>query len=325
MKTFLNVLKNDWLRSAAFWGSIVTMTLVTLGSIVLGVYMTGAQQVKGHIAFVTANVSAASVPKSSSALEVTPVSQKPPHSALVQQKYDAIVSVDAGGHTTVETLRTEKFRNMVLLLLQHPEVKVSVGTERSVGENIIGFMMMFLLMMAFSGMEHFGNDREQGQLHRIAASPASLGAYLAGHAAYCLTLMLPEFVMLAVLKACGWNIGFTLLQYAGLMLVLGFLGIAFALFLHTMILKPDSANMLGQSVTVLASVMAGGFYSAGGSNNAVNAVISAIPQKEVMEFAKAIQAGTAWQNFPSLLYVILFAFALFGASCFMLRKKYVKA
>ena len=324
MKTFWNVLKNDWLRSIPMLDSLLLVTFITLASIVLAVYMTGMQQVKGHIAFITTDTSAASVPKSSSALEIIRVSKKPPRSALMQQKYDAFVWTDSAGHIQVETLRTEKFRKMVLLLLQHPKANVTIGTERSTGENVIGFMMMFLLMMAFAGMEHFGNDREQGQLQRIATAPVSFGGYLTGHTVYCLMLMVPEFLILIILKAFGWKIGFTLPQYAGIMLVLGFLGTSLALFLHTVILKPDNANMLGNSITVLTSVMAGCFYTAGNSNATVDALISVLPQKQMMKFAQALQAGTAWQNSFYLLYPILFAAVLFGISCFLLRKKYVK-
>jgi ABC-2 type transport system permease protein len=180
------------------------------------------------------------------------MAEKPPLSGLVEQKYDAYVTVDGDGRYRIETLRNDDFKNMLLLLLNNPKADISGSqAERGVGVNIIGFMMMFLLMIAFFNLFAFADDKEQGQLRRIAAAPASFGWYLVAHCVYCLSMLLPEYLLLIILKLCGWNIGFSLLQYAGLMATLAFLGISFALLLNTLIKKPDNANMLGNSVTVL--------------------------------------------------------------------------
>jgi ABC-2 type transport system permease protein len=130
--------------------------------------------------------------------------------------------------------------------------------------------------------------------------------------------------MLVVLKLCGWNIGFSLLQYAGLMIAIGFLGISFALLLHTFIKKPDNANMLGNSVTVLTSILAGGFYSFSKNNAVLDNIIKLVPQKEIMDFAQYLQNGNAGQHVWPILYVIAFALVLFVFSCTVLRRMYVK-
>lgn len=324
MRTFLTVLKNNYLRTVPRAISLLVMVIVTLGSIMLSVYITGLQQVKGHVVFVSQSATAVT-PKSSKALDITVMSQKPPYSDLVKQKYDAYITIDRMGNYQIETLRSKDYRNMILLLLKNPNINVGDNkTDRGVGVNIIGFMMMFLLMIAFSNLFAFADDKEQGQLRRIAAAPAPFGCYLAAHCVYCLSFLLPEFILLAVLKGCGWNIGFTLLQYAGLMAVLGFLGISFALLLNTLIQKPDNATMLGNSVTVLTSVLAGSFYSFSKNNAVLDNIIKLLPQKEILDFAQHLQSGNAWQDSGSILYVILISFVLFAFSCTVLRWKYVK-
>jgi len=303
---------------------MVLMTGITLLTIILAVYVTGLQQVKGHVAMIAQN-NAMTLPKSSKQLEITVLSQKPPHSDLVKQKYDAYVSVNSNGGYDIETLHSSDFKNMIAFLLKNPGTHVADSkTERGTGVNIIGFMMMFLLMIAFSNLFAFADDKEQGQLHRIAASPASFSWYLAAHCAYCLSFLVPAFLMLAVLKWCGWNIGFSLLQYAGLMVVLGFLGFSFALLLNTFIKKPDNANMLGNSVTVLTSILAGGFYSFSKNNSILDQIIKLLPQKELMDFAQHLQDGNGGQHVWSILYVITFALVLFFLSCTALRRMYVK-
>ena len=208
MRTFLNVLKNNYLRTIPRLAPTILMTAITLLTIILAVYVTGLQQVRGHVAVITQN-STMALPKSSKQLDITVLPQKPPHSDLVKQKYDAVVSINTNGSYNIETLHSNDFKNMIAFLLKSPDAHVADSTtERGTGVNIIGFMMMFLLMIAFSNLFAFADDKEQGQLHRIAASPASFGWYLAAHCAYCLSLLLPAFLMLAVLKWCGWNIGF---------------------------------------------------------------------------------------------------------------------
>ena len=324
MRTFLTVLKNNYLRTIPRVASLIVITIITLASIILAVYITNIQQVKGHIILITQN-SEGTLPKSSKYLDIKVLTEKPPHSALVEQKYDAYVTIDKNGNYQIETLRNKDFKNMLLLLLKNPDANIiDSKTERGVGVNIIGFMMMFLLMMTFSNLFAFADDKEQGQLRRIAAAPASFGWYLVAHCIYCLSMLLPEYILLVILKLCGWNIGFSILQYAGLMIVLGFLGISFALLLNTLIKKPDNANMLGNSVTVLTSVLAGSFYSFSKNNAVLDNIIKLLPQKELMNFAQHLQNGSAWQYAGSILYVIAFSLVLFIFSCTVLRQMYVK-
>lgn len=212
-----------------------------------------------------------------------------------------------------------------MLLLSDPGADVShFIPERGVGVNIIGFMMMFVLMIAFFNLFTFADDKEQGQLSRIAAAPSSFGWYLSAHCVYCLSMILPEYFLLIILKLCGWNIGFSLLQYAGLMAVLSFLGIAFALLLNTLIKKPDNANMLGNSVTMLTSVLAGSFYSLSKDNKVLDSITKVIPQKQFMDFTMSMQNGTASEHVGAMLYTIGFVLILLVLSVVVLRKKYVK-
>lgn len=324
MRTFFNVLKNNCLRTAPRLAPTILMTVITLLTIILAVYVTGLQQIKGHVALITQSRTMV-LPKSSKQLDVTVLSEKPPHSDLVKQKYDAYVSVDSNGSLHIETLHSNAFKNMIAYLLKNPDAYVAESkTERGAGVNIIGFMMMFLLMLAFSNLFAFADDKEQGQLHRIAASPASFGWYLAAHCVYCMSFLLPAFLMLTILKWCGWNIGFSLVQYAGLISVTGLFGVSLALLLHTFIRKPDNANMLGNSILALTTILAGSFYSFSKNNAILDTIIKLLPQKEIMDFAQNLQNGAAGQHVLQIVYVLVFTIILFVISCTVLRRMYVK-
>lgn len=324
MRTFFAVLKNDYLRLIPRIRSIVVFTVCTLATVIFAVYITGTQQVKAHVVYIPQNASE-TVPQSSKSLDITVLPEKPPRSSLVEQKYDAYVTANGDGSYRIETLRNDDFKNLLLMLLRNPNADISgIHAERGVGVNIIGFMMMFLLMTAFFNLFAFADDKEQGQLKRIAAAPASFGWYLAAHCVYCLSMILPEYILLILLKLSGWDIGFSLLQYAGLMAALAFLGIAFALLLNTLIKKPDNANMLGNSITVLSSILAGSFCSFSKNNVILDHIVKVIPQKEFMDFVVSMQNGSASKHVGAMIYAVAFAFALFLFSVIVLRKKYVK-
>ena len=323
MTTFLAVLKNNWLRTVPRRVPTMVFIVITLGSMLFSVYITGTQEVKARVAFVTAQ--GVEAPQSTPALKVTAVDERPPRSSLVQQQYDAIVSVGADGAVNVETLRNAAFQQALSQLLTNPNADLSgYGEARGVGVNILGFMMMFLLMGSFANLFAFADDKEKGQLIRIAASPASFGGYLAAHCAYCLMMLLPEYLLLAALKLLGWNIGFSLGQYAGLMLALALLGVSFALLLNTLIHKPDNASMLGNSIMVLTSILSGGFYSFSRNNPTLDALVKVLPQKGMLDFATALQNGAAGAQWGSLAYVLALSAAMFTAACVILRKKYVR-
>lgn len=318
----LSVLINNYCRMLKRLPLMLIMVAVTLVSIILAVYITGTQQVKGHIVFVS-KTSSASV--NSKYLSIVTMKNEPPYSDLVKQQYDAYVINRGSGNFEIKTLRSDDFKNMVLAVLKNPGVKIPPqSTDRGVGVNIIGFLMMFLLMSTFMNLFTFADDKEQKQLERIAVSPIRFPGYLEAHCIYCLSMFLPQYLMIVILKLAGFDIGFSLLQYALLFAVIGFLGISAAMLLHTLIKKPDNANMLGNSLNVLTSVLAGSFYSFSKNNAVLDNIVKVLPQKQLMDFALHLQNGDSLSHLASLAYVIAFSLVLFAVSCTILTKKYVK-
>ncbi len=324
MRTFLQVLINDYKRTMPRLMTVTIITIVTLTTMVLAVYITGLQQVKGHVAYIT-NHSQDVLIKNSKHLDITVLKKKPPYSDLMKQKYDAFITVDKEGGYQIESLRNQDFKNMLLFLLKNPKADIkAISSERGVGVNIIGFMMMFFLLISFSNLFGFAEDKEQGQLKRITGAPVSFLGYLAAHCIYCLTILVPEYLLIVGMKLCGVNTGFSPAEYAALMMTLAFLGISVALFLNTIIPKPDNALMLGNSVIILTSVLSGSFYSFSKNNPLLEHILVFIPQKQFMDFAEYLQNGKQWDHIGSLLYIIVFSMTLFGLSWMLLYHNYVK-
>lgn len=316
------ILKNDFCRIRPRLGSVIAMLVMTFAAIFFAVYVTGIQQVKGRIALVTNSGTAGLDTKY---LSVEVMKQKPLPSALVRQQYDAIVTDHGNGKFDIETLRNGDFKNMLQLLLKNPNAKIPAQkTDRSVGVNVVGFLMIFLSTSVFFYFFPFADDKEQGQLLRISASPVSFPRYLASHCIFCLCSFVPAWAMLAAMKAGGCDIGFSLLEYVGLFLLLAIPGISFALLLNTFIKKPDNANMFGNSVLIVTSTLAGCFYSFSKNNAVLDSLIKILPQKQFMDFALNLQNGEAWQHLFPLLYILILSAVMFGAAYAKLKRDYVE-
>lgn len=323
MNTFFTVLANDYRRTVSRLPGTIIMTIVMLVMILLAVYITGLQQIRGRIAYISSGTDTV-IPAHPAYLEITALKEQPPLSDLYKQKYDAVVTSDADGNIHIETLRNAKFKEMIAAALTHkPDAGGYAGdnTERrKTGVNIIGFLLMFLLMQAFSNLFVLADDKEQGQLVRITSTPASSGLYLAAHCVYSLSLITPAWFLLAILHLCGINIGFSLPEYALLIIVIGVSGIAYALLLNTFIKKPDNANMLGNATIMLASLLSGSFYAAPPEHSFFSILVRVMPQKAVMDFSRALAGGAALQHTGYILYVLCLALAMLAVSCTALRR-----
>jgi ABC-2 type transport system permease protein len=322
--TFRSVLVNDFARARTQAVASAVLMAATLVSMGLGLYMHETQHPMAHVAYVTQD--AAQAPASSEELDVVVVDRKPAESLLVKQRYDAYVTPREDGGFDIDTLRGDDFKTAIGALVADPSLPVDLGqSQGGPGYQMIGFMMLFLLMGSFGGLFVFSQDKEEGQLARISVAPVSLAGYLAAHCICCLVNVVPEIALLAVFQALGHDIGFTLLQYVGLVSALTLLGIAYALFLHSLIRKRDNANMLGSATIMLTSLLAGGFSLAVRHAPVIDAIRDVLPQKRLMDFVSALENGVPVDQYASLGYVIGFAAVLFTVSWLVIRRRYMRA
>lgn len=305
-------------------GSIIIMAVLMILSMILAIYMTGLQETKGHVVFVTNETEA---PVQSPYLKIDVMKEKPPHSELIKRRYDAYVWQKQDKTFEIESIKNAEFKALLMRLLSDRDLdpsSVSVSSDRGIGANIIGFLMMFLLMAASLFLFTFSEDKEQGILKRIACSPISVMKYVLAHIVTCLTMYTPAFLCLIIMKLIGYNIGFSLLQYAGFIIIIGLLGISLMLVLFTLIHKPDNATMLANSILILTTILAGSFYSFDQHNKGIEWVVSILPQKHLLSFAGYVEHGTASAHIGSLIYVIILVGGLLLFATWSLKQRYIK-
>ena len=320
--TYRSVLVNDFLRARERLVPMCVIAAVTMCAIVAAVVMSGIVSPVARIAYVCDDAGAA--PVSSSRLAVEVVGTAPARSTLVRQRYDAIVTSEDDGTVQVETLKGDGYAELVRTLVVDPGADVpNLVPTRSMAENVIGFMMMFVLSICLSNLFAFAEDRELGILSRIMVAPTSLGAYLLAHATFSLVCLAPEFACICALAVAGVDMGLPLVMYALLIVLVTALGSSLSLLLHTLILKPDPADMLGSSLIVLTSLFSGAFFSLDRANDVTRVLSSVLPQHQVMELVGSLEQGVV--SPVALGSVVAVVLVMVAASMVLLRRRYICA
>ncbi len=324
----LTIIKNNWARLIEEKGYLIVSTLLTICAVTAAIVLTNKVEVKGNIAIVAENAKMdeqVSIFSKNRYFNVTLLKEKPAKSELLFHRYDAVISLSNGSYV-IDTIKGEEYETLLLSALKNPSSFVpDLSKERKIGTNIIGYMMMFLLMQGVLYARLFAEDKEKHMIERVAMSPIAFSNYLIGHGIFIIMLIIvPSFAVMAVAKIAGVTIGFSLIQYALLISILAILSTAFALFLISLFCVTDTSNMIGSSIIVLTSILAGSFYTFAKSDSLFNKILYILPQKDFIHIAdarekKSITGDTELQ----LLYVMALSVLFLVFAWLKTRKDYV--
>lgn len=213
------------------------------------------------------------------------------------------------------------------MVLKNPKgFKPANKDLRGIGTTIIGYLLAFILLQDVLFMFTLAEDIELKQIERIAAAPIFFIKYLLSNFIFnFLIVFLPAFLILVVMKDIfGYNIGFSLLEYAGLLGLIVSFGIAFAMLINSIVKVSDTANMMGSSIVVLTTILSGSFYSFENGNKILEKAIWIFPQKDFLSFAQGLENGKAISAIlPQLVYVIIISLVFFIFSIIKIKKDYV--
>lgn len=320
----MNFLRNHCHRVNSQKNYIVVSILMTMLSIVFAVYLTSKVEVKGSIAVVTESDT---VTFKSDYIKFTPMRKAPSTDQLVLGKYDGVIIDKGNGQYTFDTIKGEDYKKMLQSIIKNPKGFVPETKEtRGIGTNIVGYLLMFLLIQCVLFMFTLAEDMELKQIERIAAAPVSFLKYLLSHFIFnFLVVFIPAFFILSVMKIIlGFNIGFSLMQYVGLLSLICFLGITFAMLINSVIKTSDAANMFGATIIVLTTVLSGSFYSFEKGNKILEKLLWILPQKNILSFVEGLEKGKALLAFtPHLVYIIGISLIFFIFALNKIKNDYV--
>ncbi len=326
----LEIVKNDWKRLLEEKLYLFVSMGLTICAVLAAIVLTNAVEIKGNIALVSAeNLSLSGVSAQfadSPYFNISVLKTAPPKSELVMSRYDAIVTIEKDGSYNVETIKSDELKERIVAALNNSGKFVTyTNTERKIGTNIIGYIMMFILMQGVLYARLFAEDKEKHMIERVVMSPIAFRKYLFGHATFIIVIIcIPTFCVIAAAKITGVSVGFSLLTYAGLITMLAILSTTFALFLNSFFCVADTANMLGSSLIVLSSILAGSFYSFTKEETLFDKLIHILPQKDFINFVNALEKGNITKSIEwQFSYVIGLSVIFFAIAVIKTRKDYI--
>lgn len=325
----LRVMKNNWNRLMKEKSYLIISVALTIFSVSLAIILTSKLEIKPNLAILGSERIEEFTAKESqwsSYYDITYLEKEPPMSELVKGRFDAVISIKQDGTLNINTIKNEVFKKKLQSFLVNPENISNYNNEaRKIGTNIIGFMMMFILMQGVLYARFFAVDKEKHMIERVAMSPIPFRKYLLGHGIFVwLIIIIPTYAVVAAAKFIGMEVGFSMLQYAMLLSLFTFFTISFALFINSFFCSADTANMLGSSIVVLTTVLAGSFYSITKKDTLFNQLLHALPQKDFLNFTDALEKGTLTNSISMQLgYVIVVSLIMLVFAIVKTNRDYV--
>lgn len=319
----MSVLKNNYARLKSKKYYLLISIAMTMISIFSAVYFHEKLEVKGSIAVVTANKDTVF---QSDYFTFTTLDKELPKHQLVLGKYDGEIIEKSNGEFEVVTIKNHDFRKVLEEIVKKPYgYTPPLQDARGIGTNIIGYLILFILLQCVLFMFMLAEDIERKQIERIAVAPISFFTYVLSHFIFSFALIfIPAFSILAVMKGFGFGIGFRLWQYALLLALLCMIGIAFSMFLISLVKVSDTANMIGSSIVILTTILSGSFYSFEKGNKILEKIIWVLPQKDYLSFVQGWESGKAVSDMlPQLSYCLVILLVFFTFSVIKIKSDYV--
>lgn len=301
---------------------ILTSLAITLIAMFLAVYMTSKFEVRGHIAVISPS---GENPIVQEVFQSHILEQAPPQSQLVRGKFDAVVTFGEDGRYTIDTLKGEEFQALLRLAIDHPDQPLPNEGRRGVGTNIVGFLLMFILLEGLLFMNLFTEDKESGMFRRTVISPVGIPNYLLAQCLFCFILIyVPTLLLFVCMKGLlHLELGFSLAQFAGLLIFPAILSTAFALFMLAWIEKLDNAMSLSSTIVLLTSLLSGSFFRLATEPGWLKGLTELFPQKQLLYGVQGLeQSESFWTYTGSWSYVLLLALLMFGGGWWICTRRF---
>ena len=321
----ISVFKNNFFRLLSRKQYFVIFFMMIIGSIFMGIYFSSTVKIKPTVAILKESLQ---FKEPLNAFHLKVVEAIPKKSELILGKYDAVIIPLENDLYEIQTIKNDDFKAVIAAALYNESPPKALNeNSRGLGTTILGYLTMFLLLQSVSFMFVFGEDKDQKQITRIAASPLPFSKYLAGHALFnFLMIYLPTFLTLIITKTLfKLDIGFSLLYYLLFLVLLCSFGTAYSLLANTFADTADNANMLGSSVILLTTILSGSFYSFSENNSLFDALLHILPQKNYLILVESLEKGKSLLSvLPQLFYFIVIICSLFLISVIKNKKDYVQ-
>lgn len=309
------LLKNNFERIKYHKAIILIACVIMPLLICTAIYISNHTTSKEVIAVVNGSALADNI--SSDQYSLIKIKEEPPLSALVDGTYAAYAKEEEDGTYSITTLKSQEDMHAIQQLLTTGQLPADYKgedmkrSERGVGTNILGFITMLILMQGVALTTLYPEDRLKGTFRRILISPHNENHYLSAQFIFTLTcLYIPTFISIVIIHTLfGIEIGFSIGEFAILLLILTVFVTAFALFIAT--LFDRNTNLIATGISVVTCILGDCFVDISTSDHILSALFKIIPQTEFMELVHGIEFGGSYIQYRyDILYILLFSLLL---------------
>ncbi len=242
-------------------------------------------------------------------LKIIRLTAKPAKSQLALDNYAAVVDFTAGA-PRITTLKNTDFKNQLAAVLAGKSAHVAKSAvQKSKAQQIIGFILMFLLMAGVTNAFIYTEDKEKHLMERIIGSSVSQGKLFLSYVLFLMTLLfVPVWLIFIVLnKFFRVDLGLSLGYYAVLLGIICLIGVSFALCNAAFFKDGDQASMIGSMILVITSLVSGSFFSLSTGHPMWSTLTNWLPQKQILTLTERLSLGQSdqksWLIFGYLLLV----------------------
>lgn len=319
------IIRNDFRRLWYQKQLVVLLVIFTVIASLAAIFVSKNLNIKWDIAV----VSGRPVSFKGGNVNLIPLDKAPKQSTLVSGKYDAVLYRNADGSYKIDTIKSEETTAQMTAALKGNGDIVSTLSSRGIGTNILGFLMMFLLLMGSMAMCMYSDDKEQKQINRVAASPLKISTYLFAHSFFnfCFLFIPAMLILIVIHLISGVDLGYSFWTLAGLVGVICAFSTAFCLLLYSLFSNKDqSAKMIGNTVIILTSILAGSFYAFDKGSRVLKMMVAVLPQKAYLTLAEGVERHADFNTYlPALVYLLLLTVAFYVISVIKTKREFVNA
>lgn len=316
----LNLIKNRFLRIPSRLHIIIMAVIVMPLIIGAAIYYSGNYAPTYKVAFVSDQV--LTNPKAPS-IQIDFMKEPPAYSMLAMGKYTAWVERSKDGEYIVTTFKDASVKKAIQSYFENGQLPDhGKTTQRGIGTNILGLVLMLALMQGVALTTFYPDDRNNSTFKRILISPVNSRQYLVGQGIFTfICLYAPTFLIIAITKICfKIEIGFELGTLAVLLAILTALATAFSLFMAS--IMDRNISLATSGISIVTCILAGCLFNYTNNNKMFDILSSILPQKEFMSLIQGIENGRAFQDFTGqILYIAVWVIALWLVGSIITNKK----
>lgn len=241
---------------------------------------------------------------------VEELQELPPTSQLVLGDFDAVIDTRQD-QLEIVSVKNEEFKSTMKSMIEGSSALQSEAlSKKNAATSIMGYVMVIVFMCGITGAFLFLEDKEKHVMQRIFYSDSSQLKLIASYFIFILLeiFFITMVIITVLMKLFQLDLGMSLFNYAICIAVLSLLATSFALFNASLFQSEDEANMLGNMILLITSMMAGSFFQAPSNVGWFSTLTNILPQKHYLHLITSMsEQGYRGLLSGGFLYLVVFS------------------